>query len=222
MSASFPDLRGVQAVIFDMDGTLVDSEPYTGVSIRRLLSAEGIEDPLLDVEVFHGCTWQAISDGLVARHPGLTGRCTPGRLEAVFEDLWTETPPPFIPGAREALAAARAVARTAICTSSRRPAVARLVAARGLGALLDTVVCADDFGPSKPDPACFRLTAERLGVAPERCLVFEDSDAGRTAAARAGMLVVGVGPLPGATVPPRFVIPDYTVLPDDFFPSMTR
>ena len=222
MSASSIGIHGIEAVIFDMDGTLVDSEPYTGVSIRRLLAAEGIEDPSLDVTVFHGCTWQAISDGLVARHPMLAGRCTPEGLEAVFEDLWTETPPPFIPGAREALAAAKAHTRTAICTSSRRPAVARLVAARGLGPMLDTVVCADDFGPSKPDPACFLLTAQRLGVAPARCLVFEDSDAGRTAAARAGMTVVGVGPLPGGTIPPRFVIPDYTALDADFFTVIAR
>ena len=47
-------------------------------------------------------------------------------------------------------------------------------------------------------------------------------DAGRTAAARAGMTVVGVGPLPGGTIPPRIVIPDYTALDADFFTVIAR
>jgi beta-phosphoglucomutase len=215
-------LSGIQAVIFDMDGTLVDSEPYTGMSVQRLLDAQGIADPDLDMSAFHGVTWQAISDALVARHPRLAGVCTPDRLEAVFEDLWEETPPPFILGAKAAMVAAKAVARTAICTSSRSAAVTRLVSARGLGPHLDGVICADDFGPSKPDPACFQLTAERLGVAPDRCLVFEDSVAGQTAAARAGMTVVGIGPLRMGDHAPRYAIPHYEALPAGFFAGITR
>lgn len=216
------DISGIQAVVFDMDGTLVDSEPYTGISVRRLLAAQGIDDPDLDMSVFHGCTWQAISDALVARHPGLAGVCTPEGLDAQFEALWEETPPPFIAGAPQALAAAHAQGRTAICTSSRRPAVARLVSARGLGPDLDAIVCADDFGPSKPDPACFLLAAERLGVPPARCLVFEDSVAGQTAAARAGMTVVGIGPLRTGPHAPRFAIPHYEALPAGFFADISR
>jgi mannitol-1-/sugar-/sorbitol-6-phosphatase len=216
------DIRGIQAVIFDMDGTLVDSEPFTGHSVRRLLAAEGIDDPELDMSVFHGRTWQAISDALIARHPQLAGRCTPEGLDAQFEACWEETPPPYIPGAHAALGAAKAHARTAICTSSRRPAVAGLVARRGLAPLLDAVICADDFGPSKPDPACFLLAAERLGVTPARCLVFEDSVAGQTAAARAGMTVVGIGPARAAPEAPRFAIPDYEALPAGFFSAITR
>lgn len=216
------DIRGIAAVIFDMDGTLVDSEPYTGLSVQRMLDAAGIVDPDLDMAVFHGRTWQAISDALVERHPSLAGRCTPEALDADFEACWEETPPPYIAGAHGALSQAHAHARTAICTSSRRPAVARLVARRGLEPLLDAVICADDFGPSKPDPACFLLAAERLGVAPDRCLVFEDSVAGQTAALRAGTTVVGIGPVRAGADAPRFAIPHYEVLAPEFFAGITR
>ena len=222
MIPSADDIRGIRAVIFDMDGTLVGSEPFTGHSVRRLLAAEGIDDPNLDMGVFHGRTWQAISDALIERHPQLSGICSPALLDGHFEACWEETPPPYIPGAHGALGAAHAVARTAIATSSRRPAVARLVARRGLDSLVDTIVCADDFEPSKPDPACFLLAAERLGVAPASCLVFEDSVAGQTAATRAGMTVVCIGTARDAPGAPRLAIPDYEALPDGFFANITR
>lgn len=215
-------IHGIEAVIFDMDGTLVDSEPFTGRSVERMLIAQGIADPELDMQQFHGRTWRSIADALVARHPQLAGACTPERLDAGFEALWEETPPPFIKGAHLALTAAHRHARTAICTSSRRPAVARLVARRGLAPLVDEVVCADDFGPSKPDPACFRLAADRLGVLPSACLVFEDSVAGQTAALRAGMTVVGIGETRHPPMGLRYAIPDYTALPADFFERASR
>lgn len=214
-------IRGIGAVIFDMDGTLVDSEPFTARSVGRLLAAEGIADPDLDPSVFHGRTWQAISDALIERHPQLRGRCSPALLDAHFEACWEDRPPPYIAGAHGALTAAHAHARTAIATSSRRPAVSRLVARRGLAPLVDAVVCADDFGPSKPDPACFLLAAERLGVPPGRCLAFEDSVAGQTAAARAGMTVVGIGRMRTGPAAPRFAIRDYGMLPAGFFAGIT-
>ena len=56
----------------------------------------------------------------------------------------------------------------------------------------DTIITADDITLSKPNPQCFLLAAERLGVKPEECAVFEDSIHGLNAARAAGMFVVGV------------------------------
>jgi HAD superfamily hydrolase (TIGR01509 family) len=58
----------------------------------------------------------------------------------------------------------------------------------------ETLVCAGDYRKSKPDPEGFLIAAERLGVAPEFCLVFEDTDMGIQAATAAGMASVKVPP----------------------------
>ncbi len=221
MSSELSAIRGVQAVIFDMDGTLVDSEPFTATSVEAMLAAEGIQDPELDPTCFFGRTWQAISDALIARHPQLAGRCSPEVLDARFLQCWRETPPPPIPGALSALAAARACGPTALATSSHRGAVDALVAQLDLARWLDVVVSAEDFARSKPDPECFLLAANRLGVAPRACLVFEDSLAGLQAARAAGMQAVAIThrtpDIDRARALSDLAVPDYRGLPTDFF-----
>lgn len=221
MSAEPHAIRGIEAVIFDMDGTLVDSEPFTAVSVEELLAGEGIADPALDTTSFFGRTWQAIADELIARHPQLAGRCSPELLDARFLQCWQETPPPPIPGALAALAAAKACGPTALATSSHRAAVDALMAQRDLGGLLDVIVSADDFTRSKPHPECFLLAAQRLGVAPQACLVFEDSVAGLQAARSAGMQAVAIThrspDIDSATALADLAVADYRALPADFF-----
>ena len=224
MSAEPCAIRGVEAVIFDMDGTLVDSEPFTATSVEALLAAEGIEDPELDPTCFFGRTWQAISDELIARHPQLADRCSPEVLDACFLQCWQQTPPPPIPGALSALAAAQACGPTALATSSHRSAVDALLAQLDLGRWIDVVVSAEDFARSKPDPECFLLAASRLGVEPERCLVFEDSLAGLEAARSAGMQAVAIThrtpDIDGAMALSALAVSDYGELPPDFFSSI--
>ncbi len=221
MSAEPSGIRGVEAVVFDMDGTLVDSEPFTAVSVEALLAAEGIEDPQLDTTRFFGRTWQAISDELIARHPQLADRCSPEVLDARFLQCWQQTPPPPIPGALSALAAARACGPTALATSSHRSAVDALLAQLDLGRWIDVVVSAEDFARSKPDPECFLLAAHRLRVEPRACLVFEDSLAGLQAAQAAGMQAVAITyrtpDIDAARALSDLAVTDYRGLPPDFF-----
>jgi len=221
MSAEPCAIRGVEAVIFDMDGTLVDSEPFTATSVEALLAAEGIEDPELDPTCFFGRTWQAISDELIARHPQLADRCSPEVLDARFLQCWQQTPPPPIPGALSALAAARACGPTALATSSHRSAVDALLAQLDLEQWLDVIVSAEDFARSKPDPECFLLAAHRLGVDAQACLVFEDSLAGLRAARAAGMQAVAIThrtpDIDAARALSDLAVSDYRGLPPDFF-----
>ncbi len=221
MSAEPCAIRGVEAVIFDMDGTLVDSEPFTATSVEALLAAEGIEDPELDPTCFFGRTWQAISDELIARHPQLADRCSPEVLDARFLQCWQQTPPPPIPGALSALAAARACGPTALATSSHRSAVDALLAQLDLEQWLDVIVSAEDFARSKPDPECFLLAAHRLGVDAQACLVFEDSLAGLRAARAGGMQAVAIThrtpDIDAAWALSDLAVSDYRGLPPDFF-----
>ena len=80
------------------------------------------------------------------------------------------------------------------------------------------------YSPSKPDPTCYKMAAERFNLSPNRCLVFEDSHPGLTAAHQAGMRTVAIThsslpPPPGLA---DQIIEDYTKLPEDFFRAITR
>ena len=80
----------------------------------------------------------------------------------------------------------------AVVSGSTRDSVTRSLEALKILDRFDTLVCAGDYRKSKPDPEPFLLAAQRLGVAPEDCLVFEDADMGIQAATAAGMSSVKV------------------------------
>ena len=80
----------------------------------------------------------------------------------------------------------------AVVSGSTRESVVKSLEAVKLLDKFDTLVCAGDYAKSKPDPEPFLLAASRLGVAPEGCLVFEDTDMGIQAATAAGMASVKV------------------------------
>jgi beta-phosphoglucomutase-like phosphatase (HAD superfamily) len=79
-------------------------------------------------------------------------------------------------------------------TSSLLPKVRKVQKALGLEGAFDAIVTSDLVERGKPDPACYRLAAQRLGLPPEACIAFEDAYSGVRAAAGAGMFTVGVGP----------------------------
>jgi HAD superfamily hydrolase (TIGR01509 family) len=214
----------IGAVLFDMDGTLVDSEPLTEQAVSALLEPLGVAAHGIDPRRFHGVTWASIAGMLISAHPKLRDTCTSAALQHIFHGLWQAHPPEFIPGAREALEAAHQGMRTSIVTSSQRATAESLVAGRDLGPLLDATICAEDVERSKPDPDAFLKAASRLGVDPGHCLVFEDSLAGLQAARSAGMRSIAITHRCDDTAPYEALadatIRDYTALPTDFFTSI--
>jgi HAD superfamily hydrolase (TIGR01509 family) len=80
----------------------------------------------------------------------------------------------------------------AVVSGSTRDSVTRSLKTLGILDKFETLVCAGDYAKSKPDPEPFLMAAERLGVAPEDCLVFEDTEMGIQAATAAGMASVKV------------------------------
>jgi len=212
----------VNAVIFDMDGTLVDSEHLTRRTVNAVCRDAGVNGDLLPDARLHGVTWDQIATDLRALFDVLevTGLDLHHRCHA----LALAEPPAPIPGVIQALADARdAGLALALATSSNRQAADSLLARPGFEPLTVRVT-ADDITHSKPDPEIFLLAATKLGVAPERCLVFEDSLAGLRAANAAGMQSVAV--LHSCADPPTarrlatHAIRDYTHLPQDFFASL--
>jgi beta-phosphoglucomutase-like phosphatase (HAD superfamily) len=87
----------------------------------------------------------------------------------------------------------------------------------GLRDHFEAVVSADDVGRGKPDPLVFLTAAERIGVAPARCVVVEDAPAGLEGARRGGMAAIGVLSGHFASLEADLVVPRLDVLPADAF-----
>lgn len=197
-------INPIEAIIFDMDGTLIDSEVLTGVAIRALLQEQGIQrDGHIDEAQFYGCTWRSIAAKLLDFFPELTFNSSHGiereptfvekELQKNFHRNMITTPPPEIPGAAEFVLEAGNQLRVIIVSSSQRESIETTIARLGIGIAVNSgFLGAEDYSQSKPAPDCFLRGAAQLGVEPSRCLVFEDSIAGITAARTAGMRVVGI------------------------------
>jgi HAD superfamily hydrolase (TIGR01509 family) len=183
-------LQGIRAVLLDMDGTLVDSEHLTREVVEAFAQEHGAAESGIPDERLHGVTWHAIAADLEGR---LGLPCSGDDLHRRCHARWLASPPPPVPGVTRALRAARAAGLSLVlATSSHREAAETLLARPDFAGLFDASVTADDIQRSKPDPQIFLLAAERVGVPPAACLVFEDSLAGLRAAAAAGMASVAV------------------------------
>ena len=217
-------IHGIEAILFDMDGTIVDSEVLTDRCVDRLLGELGVPGRDLDHQSLHGMTWPRVAEELRRLEPTLEGQEIAHRLRERFHRSFVEDDPPFIPGAGAALREALKRFPTAIVTTSNRECLEHLAARMGLRDILEHSVSAEDFEKSKPDPESYRLAAKRLGVEPARCLAFEDSRAGLGAAKGAGMWTVAISrqwaDTKGSETLADLIVDDFTDLPESFFESI--
>lgn len=182
------------AAIFDWDGVIIDSSRAHEVAWERLGRETGRELPNGHFKAGFGrkndhiipeiLKWDVAPEE-VAR----LGR----RKEALYREVLREFGMAPLPGVKEFLAALqRAGVRCAVGSSTERENIDTIMGIIGFGEYFATIVAADDVVRGKPDPEVFLLGAERLGVAPGRCVVFEDAFAGLEAARAGGMKAVAV------------------------------
>jgi HAD superfamily hydrolase (TIGR01509 family) len=206
-------LMTIEALIFDMDGLLVDSEPLAEAAMHRFLARYGheprpeVQGQLLGRRLPEAVALVAEAYQIDAPYESLLTEYDQMRLEALRGNVRP------MPGAAAVIAFARAAGlRLALATSGQRPHADVSLAETGLAGNFDVEVTGGDVEHGKPAPDLFLLAARRLGADPGHCVVFEDAPPGVTAAKAAGMRAVAV-PNASSRALPFPVAPDI-VLPD--------
>lgn len=185
-----------QAVLLDMDGTLVDSDAVVSRVWRRWADRHGLDGDAV-LEVVHGRQGQATMAALLPDRPMADNLAENARMLAEeTADLDGVVP---VRGAAAFLASLAGLPHALVTSADAALAGARMARA-GL-AMPRVSVTAEAVSASKPDPEGFLKAAADLGFAARDCVVFEDSEAGIAAGLAAGMRVVGVGPRAAAYRP---------------------
>ena len=190
----------IQAVVFDLDGVLIHSEPVWEQVRREYVDR-------------HGGQWQPDSQ---AR---LMGMSTPEWAQYLSGELGVGEDPtqvaeevvaemreryevelPLMPGAMDAVYQIGAGYRRALASSSPRSLIDRVLNTAGLTSAFEVTLSTEEVARGKPEPDVYLAVADRLRLAPEQCVAIEDSSNGLRSAANAGMRVIAI---PHPAYPPQ-------------------
>jgi len=180
-----------RAYIFDCDGTVVDSMPLHYRAWKAALAEWNCDFP---EDLFYSWGGKPVRN-IIADLNQMNGLTMPVDSLAIRKEaLYLAQLPSLkaIPEVVEHITAQHGRIPLAVASGSRRDSVVGSLTTVGLLNQFDTIVSAGDYIHAKPAPDCFLLAAERLGVAPKDCLVFEDTQLGIQAATAAGMASVMV------------------------------
>ena len=185
--------RGEYAVLWDVDGVIIDSAEQHRAAWEELARLEGL--PYSD-EAFWPTFGMRNADvvpcSIRVAGPPERVAALGERKEAIYRELLAQEAK-ALPGAKELMAGLHAAGyRQALGSSAPERNIALIVELLGLGQWLEATVSGESVAHGKPAPDIFLAGAERLGVAPERCLVIEDAVAGVQAAHAGGMRCLAV------------------------------
>ena len=199
----------IKAALFDFDGVVCDTESQYTVFWGEICREYHPEHPGLEIEI-KGSTLEQIYDrwfsgALASVRESITERLD--RFEAQMDYNCISGFEPFVSNLRQ-----RGI-MTAVVTSSNIPKMQSVYAKRPeFRQLFDAILTSEDFAKSKPDPDCYLRAAQRFGVSPSDCVVFEDSFNGLKSGRAAGMYVVGLATTNTADAIRNYcdeVIPDF-------------
>jgi HAD superfamily hydrolase (TIGR01509 family) len=182
-----------KAYLFDCDGTIADSMPLHYIAWSKALGEWNCPFPEERFYAWGGMPIVEIIERLSTEH-GI--KMPVKRVAARKEELYYEHLPELkaVPEVLEHIEQQHGGIPFAVVSGSERASVQASLRAIGLLQKFQTLVCAGDYVRGKPDPEAFLMAAQRLGLSPESCLVFEDTQMGVDAAKAAGMAWVRVPP----------------------------
>jgi len=187
----------IRGFLFDLDGVLVDTAQYHFLAWQRMAAELGIHFGEAENEQLKGVSRAESLNRILAWGRKTLSDAEKQHWMTLKNDWYLELvrgmpADDYLPGAHEFLRASRAAGiKVALGSASKN---APLILERlGWIPLFDALVDGNVVTASKPDPEVFLEGARRLGLKPEECVVFEDSEAGVEAARRGGMKVVGIG-----------------------------
>ncbi len=211
-----PDMTG--AVLWDLDGTLVDSEEHHWRAWQNAMAAEGV--PITRDQFLETFGWR--NDSIIPHWFGDT--VTPERVESIgnakeanYRSLVRSSGIAPSPGADDWVRRLSGQGwLQAVASSAPRLNIEVVLEVLGLAGCFQAIVSAEDVHRGKPDPEVFIQAASRLGVASDRSIVVEDARAGVEAAHRAGMRCIGLS-RSGARLGADLEVASLTALPPTTF-----
>ena len=184
----------LEAVLFDMDGVIIDSEPLWSKAEKQLLARRNLRySPELKVVMMGRDAREAV--GYLIDHYRLAES-----VDHVIEErnqlianLFQEHLEPMPHALELVRSVTTAGIKTALVSSSPKPLMGLVMDKLGITGLFDLVLSGDQVARGKPAPDIYLFAAMKLGVSPENCLVIEDAPNGVTAAKGAGMCCLAIG-----------------------------
>lgn len=182
-----------KAFLFDCDGTVADSMPLHYVAWSKALSEWNCA---FDEDLFYAWGGMPVAEIIASLNVKHGLKMPVEEVATRKEQLYFNILPQLkaVPEVLEHIESSFGRIPLAVVSGSTRESVTASLNLLTLLNRFETLVCAGDYQRSKPDPEAFLLAATRLGVAPDACLVFEDTDMGIQAANAAGMAWVRVSP----------------------------
>lgn len=213
-----PDHTHRHAVLWDLDGTILDSHEYHWLSWREAMAAEGIPLARSQFEAVFGRRNDVTLRGWLGPDvPQADILRIAEAKEVRYRRLVRTRGIELLPGVETWLERLRAAGwRQALATSAPRANVDAILEVLGIGPYFAARITAEDVNHGKPDPDVFLAAARAVAIPVYRCVVVEDSPSGVEAARRAGMRCIGVGPR-HATLAADLTTPSLAALPEDAF-----